>query len=372
MLQQNFGKNERSPLILPAPQAIGDQLMREIQQRNKIMRPTPQQSPNVRATFHVVNAKLVPPPPHNQIPPSPPPLIDSLRPKDQNIFDPARRNEYKVKELKHFCRKNGLSVSGSKDALVERLMSYSGINEANSSPEQSEMQKKMREMQETIKRQEEMIMNLQNGSSSGLPAVSSMNSSSMDICTSLPSSAPVSVADVHHLPTPTHAIAMKQFFDSRPPAGSESSMFDLHPFNLKHEPTLTNMSSASSLSHGPVQRSANQQETPSMEFDKLLFQTQFTPDNTAKSSNHNPVSIAETINPNARYCNLNSVSHMNVPVSSSHFQNNPLESLDSAQPNSLKSDELDWLNLDTRPDFQYEPLTNDLMQPDSDLFSAIS
>jgi len=30
MLQQNFGKNERSPLILPAPQAIGDQLMREI------------------------------------------------------------------------------------------------------------------------------------------------------------------------------------------------------------------------------------------------------------------------------------------------------------------------------------------------------
>ena len=48
MLQQNFGKNERSPLILPAPQAIGDQLMREIQQRNKIMRPTPHQSPNVR------------------------------------------------------------------------------------------------------------------------------------------------------------------------------------------------------------------------------------------------------------------------------------------------------------------------------------
>ena len=88
--------------------------MREIQQRNKIMRPTPQQSPNVRvrvllsktaltllfskATFHVVNAKLVPPPPHNQIPPSPP-LIDSLRPKDQIMFDPARRNEYKVKGM---------------------------------------------------------------------------------------------------------------------------------------------------------------------------------------------------------------------------------------------------------------------------------
>lgn len=372
MLQQNFGKNERSPLILPAPQAIGDQLMREIQQRNKIMRPTPHQSPNVRATFHVVNAKLVPPPPHNQVPPSPPPLIDSLRPKDQNIFDPARRNEYKVKELKNFCRKNGLSVSGSKDALVERLMSYSGMNKANSSPKQSEMQKKMREMQETIKRQEEMIMNLQSGTSSRLPVVSSVNSSSMDICTSLPSSAPVSFADVHHLPTPTHAIAMKQFFDSRPPAGSESSMFGLQPFNLKHEPSLTNMSSASSLPQGSVHQSANHQETPSMEFDKLLFQTQFTPDNTTKSSNHNPVSIAETINSNARYCNLNSVSNMNVPVSSSHFQSNPLETLDSAHPNSLKSDELDWLNLDSRPDFQYEPLTNDLMQPDSDLFSAIS
>ena len=124
-----------------------------------------------------------------------------------------------LKELKNFCRKNGLSVSGSKDALVERLMSHTGINEANSSPGQSEMQKKMREMQETIKRQEEMIMNLQSGSSSRLPVVSSMNSSTIDICTSLPSSAPVSVADVHHLPTPTHAIAMKQFFDSRPPAG---------------------------------------------------------------------------------------------------------------------------------------------------------
>ena len=48
MLQQSFGKNERSPLILPAPQAIGDQLMREIQQRNKIMAPSPQPSPNVR------------------------------------------------------------------------------------------------------------------------------------------------------------------------------------------------------------------------------------------------------------------------------------------------------------------------------------
>lgn len=107
---------------------------------------------------------------------------------------------------------------------------------------------------------------------------------------------------------------------------SESSMFGLQPFNLKHEPSLTNMSS---LPQGPVHQSANHQETPSMEFDKLLFQTQFTPDNTNKSSNHNPVSIAETINPNARYCNLNSVSNMNVPVSSSHFQNNPLETLDS-------------------------------------------
>ena len=103
-------------------------------------------------------------------------------------------------------------------------------------------------------------------------------------------------------------------------------MFGLHPFNLKHEPSLTNMSSASSLPHGSAHQN---QETPSMEFDKLLFQTQFTPDNTTKSSNHNPVSIAETINPNARYCNLNSVSNMNVPVSSSHFQNNPLETLDS-------------------------------------------
>ena len=44
-----------------------------------------------------------------------------------------------------------------------------------------------------------------------------------------------------------------------------------------------------------------------------------------------------------------------------------------AHSNQLKSDELDWLNLDSRPDFQsYEPLPPDLMQPDSDLFSAIS
>ena len=110
---------------------------------------------------------------------------------------------------------------------------------------------------------------------------------------------------------------------------SESSMFGLQPFNLKHEPSLTNMSSTSSLSHGPAQQSANHQETPSMEFDKLLFQTQFTPDNTTKSSNHNPVSIAETINSNARYSNLNSASNMNVPVSSSNYQSNPLENLDS-------------------------------------------
>jgi hypothetical protein len=152
-------------------------------------------------------------------------------------------------------------------------------------------------------------------------------------------------------------------------------MFGLQPFNLKHEPSLTNMSSASSLPHDSNhQNHQNHQETPSMEFDKLLFQTQFTPDNTTKSSNHNPVSKAETINPNARYCNLNSVSNMNVPLPSflQHFQNDPLETVDSAHANSLKSDELDWLNLDSRPDFQYEPLTNDLTQPDSDLFSAIS
>ena len=112
--------------------------------------------------------------------------------------------------MKDFCRKNGLSVSGSKDALVERLMGHFGNK---SSPEHCEMQKKMREMQETIKRQEEMIQNLQNSGNTNRPSI---NSSPMEICTSLPSSIPVSAPDVHHLPTPTHAIAMKQFFDSQP------------------------------------------------------------------------------------------------------------------------------------------------------------
>lgn len=106
-------------------------------------------------------------------------------------------------------------------------------------------------------------------------------------------------------------------------------MFGLQPFNLKQEPVLTDASSGSALvQHGHIHQSASHQETPSLELDKLLFQTQFTPDtNTTKSSNQNPVSIAHTVNPNARYCNLNSVASMNVPVS--NFENNPLETLSS-------------------------------------------
>ena len=39
-------------------------------------------------------------------------------------FEPERISEYKVKELKAILRENNLTVSGTKEALIERLMQH--------------------------------------------------------------------------------------------------------------------------------------------------------------------------------------------------------------------------------------------------------
>ena len=95
-------------------------------------------------------------------------------------------------------------------------------------------------------------------------------------------------------------------------------MFGLQSFNLKHENNLSHQQQRGGVA-------PQSEETPSMELDKLLFQTApFNapqPDTTAKSSNPSQVQNQHhpSQNSNARYCNMQSLPNGNP----SHIQQQP-------------------------------------------------
>lgn len=111
--------------------------MVDIEQRNRQkMRPVARVEKLVQKFEN--HSVLAPPPIHFKAPPTPPP-VEHLENTSGNIpiylntisfmilvlkFEPERISEYKVKELKAILRENNLTVSGTKEALIERLMQH--------------------------------------------------------------------------------------------------------------------------------------------------------------------------------------------------------------------------------------------------------
>jgi len=109
-------------MIAPSPVPTGDQTMVDIEQRNRQkMRPVARVEKLVQKFEN--HSVLAPPPIHFKAPPTPPP-VEHLENTSVLKFEPERISEYKVKELKAILRENNLTVSGTKEALIERLMQH--------------------------------------------------------------------------------------------------------------------------------------------------------------------------------------------------------------------------------------------------------